>query len=377
MANEIFLSYTSIKDLYGTVGEFQERLQHEVRMKSGDTDISIFQDKKNLRFGDNFKEVLEAELENVKVLIILLSPTWLNSKWCTWEYKTFKKDPEKRVIVVKWDEIDDAILNDESLSLYNELVEFHYVDWVKLKYADWESVEEKLAAAKLAKDIVAFLNNPKKEPVKTVETQPKPTLNDTGNTQNNFEAISTELNNGNIQVYKIKHGNKSLTYNQVLDYWETDIGFADFYISIFRKCGYYSYVWESPPLSSTSLDQEYEFVIINAPISSDNPDSKTYKPYFSLKENDGIVCFPNLGNDALLIVPSPVRKYSNYSNLANFFKEATREQQRSIWKVTARKIKENLSDKPTWVSVAGGGISWLHIRLDTIPKYYRYLKYTE
>jgi len=30
---------------------------------------------------------------------------------------------------------------------------------------------------------------------------------------------------------------------------------------------------------------------------------------------------------------------------------------------------------PTWLSTAGGGVAWLHVRLDTRPKYYRYNPY--
>lgn len=30
---------------------------------------------------------------------------------------------------------------------------------------------------------------------------------------------------------------------------------------------------------------------------------------------------------------------------------------------------------PIWLNTAGGGVAWLHIRLDHRPKYYRYLPY--
>ena len=31
---------------------------------------------------------------------------------------------------------------------------------------------------------------------------------------------------------------------------------------------------------------------------------------------------------------------------------------------------------PTWVSTAGGGVAWLHVRLDSAPKYYTHRPYT-
>lgn len=72
----------------------------------------------------------------------------------------------------------------------------------------------------------------------------------------------------------------------------------------------------------------------------------------------------------------PVRMDADYSGLAEFFREAPVDRQRALWKVLAREIRLQLSEKPVWVSVAGGGIAWLHVRLDRVPKYYRYLPYT-
>ena len=34
-----------------------------------------------------------------------------------------------------------------------------------------------------------------------------------------------------------------------------------------------------------------------------------------------------------------------------------------------------LSDQPLWVSTCGLGVYWLHVRLDSFPKYYRYAPY--
>ena len=194
---------------------------------------------------------------------------------------------------------------------------------------------------------------------------------------NQYRIIARELNHGIIRIYKIKQGDKILTFREVLNLWINNTDFIDLYISIFTRSTFQSYVWETPPISLRTANQEFEFAIINSPFYTNTPDKNTFKAYFSLDKNNGIVCFPNLGKDALLIVPSPIQEHSNYSNLYNFYREATVEQQRTIWNVTAKEILEKLSNTPIWVSVAGGGVSWLHIRLDTSPKYYRYIKYAD
>ncbi len=158
MGSEIFLSYTGIKDLYGAASNFHEHLEHEVRMKSGNTEISIFQDKKNLRFGENFKDALADELATVKIFVILLSPTWLKSDWCKWEYQEYLKHGQNSIIVVKWDDINGVSLNTEEKQIYNDLKQLHVVDWLDLKYADWKSKDENIAAAELAIQIADKLN---------------------------------------------------------------------------------------------------------------------------------------------------------------------------------------------------------------------------
>ena len=106
------------------------------------------------------------------------------------------------------------------------------------------------------------------------------------------------------------------------------------------------------------------------------PDSKTYSQYFD-RHNDGhgVVVFDNLGKDAKLVVPSPLVDGIDYSNLAAFFENAPEEQNHSLWKAVGITAKELVSEDPLWISIAGGGIAWLHVRLDIEPKYYRYNPY--
>jgi hypothetical protein len=36
-----------------------------------------------------------------------------------------------------------------------------------------------------------------------------------------------------------------------------------------------------------------------------------------------------------------------------------------------------LSARPVWLSTAGAGVAWLHVRLDDRPKYYGFDEYRE
>lgn len=192
-----------------------------------------------------------------------------------------------------------------------------------------------------------------------------------------FEAHLTSENRGNVLRYTLSNEHGKLTYRDVLDLWRGDTQFTDFYISLFKKCGFSSYVWETPPVSFNTLDHAFEFVLCNTPAASQLPDRDTYSSYFDTSEStDGVVAFNNLGGDALLVTPSPMRATADYSNFTAFFRESPLSQQRGLWRELSKHIRARISDQPIWVSVAAGGISWLHVRLDSTPKYYRYATYS-
>src|SRR5699024_11651652 len=90
-----------------------------------------------------------------------------------------------------------------------------------------------------------------------------------------------------------------------------------------------------------------------------------------------IVRFPNLGGDALMVVPSQQARAraSVYTHFAAFLRGAPREQQRALWREVAAAMSERLSDRPVWLSTAGAGVAWLHVRLDEQPKYYAHAPY--
>ena len=43
--------------------------------------------------------------------------------------------------------------------------------------------------------------------------------------------------------------------------------------------------------------------------------------------------------------------------------------------LSADAMLDRIDDRPVWLSTAGMGIAWLHIRLDDRPKYYGYREY--
>src|SRR5215831_4676274 len=109
-----------------------------------------------------------------------------------------------------------------------------------------------------------------------------------------FEASATSENRGNLLKYRISERCRELRYGDVIQLWRRDHEFIDFYISLFKRCGFQSYAWETPPISKKSIHRIFEFVLFNVPFGSRTPDRETYASYFDTKtSDDGIVAFNN------------------------------------------------------------------------------------
>lgn len=193
-----------------------------------------------------------------------------------------------------------------------------------------------------------------------------------------FQARNELDEAGSVSFFSIAEKGRTLSYREVLDYWLSDDDFIDFYLSLLDGASFDSYVWETPSITESSWGGDFEFVLLNTPMSAGRADPETYRKYYEPENGDaGIVVFDNLRGDSRLVVPSPLTPGINYGNLASFLREAPAPQRRALWRVVAKAARAELKREstPTWISVAGGGIQWLHVRLDHTPRYYRHAPY--
>ena len=85
--------------------------------------------------------------------------------------------------------------------------------------------------------------------------------------------------------------------------------------------------------------------------------------------------FANHGHDATLIAPCPRVSLSAYPHLAAFIREAPERQRHALWQGVGKALERRLDGRPLWLSTAGLGVYWLHLRLDSHPKYYSFQAY--
>ena len=175
-----------------------------------------------------------------------------------------------------------------------------------------------------------------------------------------------------IQIFS---GENAVSFKSYLELLEHDQDFGRWYTELLAGVSFDAFFWEHPPLCNANIDSATEFVLLDSPtLAGLSPNPAPFKTYFD-REND-IVSFHSLGGDAFLIAPTPAEPLTACVHLAAFVRDAAETQVERLWQETGRALRQSLGDQYLWLSTSGLGVAWLHIRLDSYPKYYQHQPYT-
>jgi|HubBroStandDraft_2_1064218.scaffolds.fasta_scaffold266240_1 hypothetical protein len=184
------------------------------------------------------------------------------------------------------------------------------------------------------------------------------------------------LNVGRGVKISIDRNGREVSFAEAVQLWQDDPDFRTFFSATLAEAPFFAFRWETPPIAMQSATQPFEFVLLDSPELDLPADPDAFKQHFDdHARRNTVVSFPNLGKDAVLVVPYPVGPSSSYSHLGAFVREAPEIQKNALWSLVGRVVKEHLAETPVWLSTAGAGVSWLHVRLDQRPKYYRHSPY--
>lgn len=165
-----------------------------------------------------------------------------------------------------------------------------------------------------------------------------------------------------------------LAFADVFHCWRSDEEFRKFWSGSLAAVPFRSYCWECPPATSQTLARPFECVFVSSPLLAELPaDPDPFAEHF--RSDADVVTFESLGKDALLVAPCPGVKDKNYAHLASFIASAPERRKSALWKAVGDALAERVNAQPLWLSTAGLGVSWLHVRLDSRPKYYRHAPY--
>jgi hypothetical protein len=188
---------------------------------------------------------------------------------------------------------------------------------------------------------------------------------------------SEQLANGHVIKVAIDLDSSTVSYADVLHRWQTNADFRSLFIGLLADSPFSAFRWETPPITSATANRPFEFVLLNSPGLARKPESDAFAEHFSGASKTGVVEFPNLGNDAIMVVPYPSGPLSAYGHLGAFVREAPDPQIHALWALVGAAMQRRLGTKPVWLSTAGAGVPWLHVRLDDRPKYYGYAPYRD
>lgn len=175
---------------------------------------------------------------------------------------------------------------------------------------------------------------------------------------------------------QILRDDEPASFRSYLDWLEHDHEFASWYTGLLRGADYGAFFWEHPPLCNSNIDLEAEFVLLDSPaLARLRPDPGPFDSHFDTDKE--IVAFRSLCGDALLIAPSPCEPLAACAHMAVFVRDAPLSLVGRLWRETGRAMRESMGDQNIWLSTSGMGVSWLHIRLDSYPKYYQHRPYAD
>lgn len=186
-----------------------------------------------------------------------------------------------------------------------------------------------------------------------------------------------ELDGGRVRKIAVRNVDGMLRYTDAIGLWQHDRAFRSFFMGLLAEAPFAAYFWECPPLTEATLSRPFEFVLVDSPqLASMPPDAQAFADRFESDDaGEGIETFWNLGRDTLLVTPRPCASPSVYAHIAAFARGAPGEQQHALWRATSAAVAAHLTVRPLWLSTSGLGVAWLHVRLDSWPKYYSYPPY--
>ena len=136
--------------------------------------------------------------------------------------------------------------------------------------------------------------------------------------------------------------------------------------------------WECRPMQgATAGAVAFEWVVLHSPaVARLLQDPAPFRTRISGVRD--VATFPNLGHDATLVAPTSGVDGEGCAHMVAFLRTAGSRRRAALWAAVGAALSDWLTHKPhqtVWLSTSGLGVSWLHVRLDSQPKYITWRPY--
>jgi 8-oxo-dGTP pyrophosphatase MutT (NUDIX family) len=178
-----FLSYAHADDEAdgGKLVEFGQRLEREIQVQTG-ASFTIFQDRKDIRWGDAWRTRIDSSLDQVTFLIPIITPSFFASVQCRSEFERFAARESKLgrddlifpVYYVNCPQLTSETPSDQIAQIIRQR---QYTDWRDLRFESFSSPNVARRMAELAQQLSAaserILHGPRQSEERNVNTLPK------------------------------------------------------------------------------------------------------------------------------------------------------------------------------------------------------------
>jgi flagellar biosynthesis GTPase FlhF len=158
---DALMSYTRFDDQNdgAFLTAFRERLSHEVRAQSGQ-EFRIFQDTKDIKWGEQFQERIDSTLDTITFFIPILTPSFFASEFCRYELETFlarEQELGRSDLVLPVYYIEVAALENVDLRVNDPLMQTlaarQRIDWRELRFEPFDAPQIRRTLAQMAQQI--------------------------------------------------------------------------------------------------------------------------------------------------------------------------------------------------------------------------------
>ena len=204
-------------------------------------------------------------------------------------------------------------------------------------------------------------------------------MNDAQQLGTTWQSSWAEIPGQSAKRVTLSSNGRAITFAEVVDCWINDETFRAFFLAELRRTPFVGFFWELPPLQRDTLERTYEHVVLEGNLLERiSPDPAAFLNVLQAGAvSDLVASFPNISGDAILVVPKPLAGSVGYGHLGAFLQAAPEKQQHALLKTLGRAVEASLQRQGSrlWISTAGLGVPWLHVRLDSKPKYYKHQPY--
>jgi len=183
-----------------------------------------------------------------------------------------------------------------------------------------------------------------------------------------------------VRLQIVDEGGQPLSFDHLFARWraQPDDGLRRQWTDALRALPYSACFWELPGLHPEMLDRPFECVCLDTPSLAAKPgpaDRDSFARAFAIDDGTPFASFDNLGGDAWLVAPRPRSATDDYRHLLHFLRLAPDADADALLQRIALELTERIARRTVWLSTAGLGVNWLHVRLDRRPKYFQHRPY--